>query len=361
MAENEIRNQIKEKEEQIKKLEEEATIEEAKAENELEKELDPRISEIESKLTEEQNNLDTVAEKYEESKVNEKEVKKAIKTLIKEIKAEKDAETVENQKIQDLEAKLESEKAKLGEVTANFEEWKINYKELKKTVKSFAKEAKNLNKEIRTLEFKSLNRKNGERSLEEKKKYKGDALITAQTETYLLHKSVKQKIKLIYNNIISSKIPLETAEMLSDDEEQKIMDILNDSKARKKVFNNQEKLKSLANHYFEDTGRYGLYNVVITSFDLSPIIVFGEKYSFEEIEVILRNIGEIPHINPMKWKLRQSFINEKQVWIFLVNSGVGVTIEGLFEPYFYLLITDLKADLGESYNALTRDLNHILG
>ena len=35
MAENEIRNQIKEKEEQIKKLEEEATIEEAKAENEF--------------------------------------------------------------------------------------------------------------------------------------------------------------------------------------------------------------------------------------------------------------------------------------------------------------------------------------
>jgi hypothetical protein len=220
--------------------------------------------------------------------------------------------------------------------------------------------AKNIDKKIITLEFKSLSNNNNKKSTPQKK-YKGDALITAQTETYLLHRSVKQKIKLIYNNIISSKIPLETAEMLSDDEDQKIMDILHDLKARNQVFENQEKLKNLANRYIEDTGRYGLYNVVITSFDLSPISVFGEKYSFEEIEVILRNIGEIPHINPMKWKLRQSFINEKQVWIFLVNSGVGVTIEGLFEPYFYLLITDLKADLGESYIALTRELNLLLG
>ncbi len=221
--------------------------------------------------------------------------------------------------------------------------------------------AKNIDKKIITLEFKSLLNNNNNKSTPKKNKYKGDALVTAQTETYLLHKSVKQKINLIYNNIISSKIPLETAEMLSDDEEQKITDILNDRKARTQVFKNQEKLKNLTNQYIEDTERYGLYNVIITSFDLSPIIVFGEKYSFEEIEVILRNIGEIPHINPMKWKLRQSFINEKQVWIFLVNSGVGVTIEGLFEPYFYLLITDLKADLGESYNALTRELNLILG
>ena len=220
--------------------------------------------------------------------------------------------------------------------------------------------AKNIDKKIITLEFESLINNNNKKSTPQKKKYKGDALITAQTETYLLHKSVKQKIKLIYNNIISSKIPLETAEMLSDDEDQKIMDILNDRNARNQVLKNQEKLKNLANRYIEDTGRYGLYNVVISSFDLSPIIVFGEKYSFEEIEVILRNVGEIPHISPMKWKHRQSFINEKQVWIFLVNSGVGVTIEGLFEPYFYLLITDLKADLGESYNALTREFNLLL-
>jgi hypothetical protein len=62
----------------------------------------------------------------------------------------------------------------------------------------------------------------------------------------------------------------------------------------------------------------------------------------------------------MEWKHRQSFINEKQIWIYLVNSGVGVTIEDLFEPYFYLLITDLKADLGEPYNALIKEFNLLL-
>jgi chromosome segregation ATPase len=147
MAENEIRTQIKEKEEHLKRIEEELTLQQAKFEKKLEEEFDPRISEIESKLSFEQNNLDMISENYEGSKLDEKEIRKAIKNLIKEIKAEKEVETINEQRIQELEANLENQKSKLGEATANYEEWKIKYKELKKLVKNFTKEAKTLNKE----------------------------------------------------------------------------------------------------------------------------------------------------------------------------------------------------------------------
>ena len=221
--------------------------------------------------------------------------------------------------------------------------------------------AKNLNKEIRTLEFKSLKRENDEKILEEKKKYKGDALITAQTETYLLHKSVKAKIDLIYDSIISHKIPLESAERINEDEEKKITDILTDASARNRVNNHQKDIKNLSNKLLTETGKYGLFNIVITSFDLSPITVFGEEYTFKEIEVILRNMGEIPNIRPMEWEHRQSFYKDNQLWVYIINSAIGVTVEGLFEPYFYLLFTDFESYLGEFPSKLTNSFNYILG
>lgn len=221
--------------------------------------------------------------------------------------------------------------------------------------------AKNLNKEIRTLEFKSLNRENDEKFLEEKKKYKGLALITAQTETYLLHKSVKEKIDLIYNSIISHKIPLDSAEIINEDEEKKIIDILTDTSARNRVYDNQKDIQILANKLLTETGKYGLFNIVITSFDLSPITVLGEKYTFKEIEVILRNMGDIPNIRPMEWEYRQSFYKDNQVWVYLINSAIGVTVDGLFEPYFYLLFTDFESYLGEFPGKLATSFNYILG
>ncbi|MFX1259242.1 MAG: hypothetical protein ACFFAN_15415 [Promethearchaeota archaeon] len=220
--------------------------------------------------------------------------------------------------------------------------------------------SKCINKKIRMLEFKSLNIKS-KHYFQDQKKYKGDALITTQTETYLLHKSIKEKIKLIYDSIIFSKIPLETAYMINNEEEQKILDILTDAHARNHVINNQKIIREKSNEYLSIMGKYGLNNIVISSFDLSPIIVFGEKYSYKEIEIILRNIGAIPNINPMEWKRRQSFYKENQIWVYLINSGVGVTIKNLFEPFFYLLIVDSQSYLGELPGKITVSFNAILG
>ena len=108
-------------------------------------------------------------------------------------------------------------------------------------------------------------------------------------------------------------------------------------------------------------GRYGLFNIVITSFDLSPIAVFGDKHTINDIELILRNLGEIPEIEPLEWKFRQSFYKEDQAWVYLINSSIGVTVEGLFEPYFYLLFTSSDSYLGEFPAKLANSFNNILG
>jgi len=222
--------------------------------------------------------------------------------------------------------------------------------------------AKNIDKKILTLEFKSIKQSNlsQKRSLSANK-YKGDALITTQTETYLLHKSVKQKINLLYNTVISSKIPLETAYSISNEEEQKITEILTDYQAKNRVLKNQNELEQLTNSLINEMGKYGLYNVVITSFDLSPLTVLGSKYSFEDIEIILRNLGEVPEIDPMEWEFRQSFHENDQVWVYIINSGVGVTVENLFRPYFYLLFAAPESYFGDFPAKLTAKFNGIIG
>jgi len=221
--------------------------------------------------------------------------------------------------------------------------------------------AKNLDKKIRTLEFKSLNRKNSEKFLEEKKRYKGDALITAQTETYLLHKSIREKIKLIYDLIIINKIPLEDAEKINENEEKKIFEILTDENARNRVYDNKLEVQLLADRFLEEMERYGLFNIIITSFDLSPIAIYGNKYTFKDIEIILRNLGVIPHIEAFEWTHRQGFYKGTQVWVYLINSGIGVTLESqLFESYFYLLITGPDSYLAEFPAKLTREFNQVI-
>lgn len=219
--------------------------------------------------------------------------------------------------------------------------------------------AKNIDKNINALAFRSgtHNKKKEHKNI----KYHGDCLITTQTETYLLHKSISQKINHIYHSFISSKIPFESAAPLTEDEQTKIIDILTDAKAKGLVEEKMTEIKNMAEDLLQERGEYGLEAIVITSFDLSPLQVFGEKYSFEDIETILRNIGEIPQIDPFAWKYRQSFLKDSQVWVYIINAGVGPTVdEKLFEPYFYLLFCDPQSYLGDFPSELTRKLNSIL-
>ena len=216
--------------------------------------------------------------------------------------------------------------------------------------------ARSIDKKIEKLEFKP-----SEKGASNKPNYKGDVLITTQTEPYLLHKSVREKIKLIYNSVISPKIPLDSALEILQNEEDKILDILTDSEARNRIKKHKKEINQLANDFLTEMNSYGLHGICITCFDLSPITVFGKKYSLNDVEVILRKIGVIPEISPLEWIYRQSYISDEQIWVYVIKSGVGPTIHGLFEPYFYLLFADPQSYLGEFPGKLTAKFNQVLG
>ncbi len=221
--------------------------------------------------------------------------------------------------------------------------------------------ARNIDKKIEVLEFKPK-KENKPQITKDKLKQIGDVLITVQTDPFLLHNSVQEKVKLIYNTIITSKIPLDSGEEMMKSEVNKIINILTDSKARKQISNHKNKIKLLANDFLNEMKGYGLEGICITSFDLSPIIVFGKKYSLEKVNQILRHIGFIPEISPLEWIYRQSFLSDEQIQVTIVKSGVGPTVEDiLFEPYFYLLFADPQSYFGEFPAKLTSSFNDILG
>lgn len=221
--------------------------------------------------------------------------------------------------------------------------------------------ARNIDKKIKVLEFKPKKEKKNKKSMEKEKKYQGDVLITAQTEPFLLHKSVKEKIKLIYSNFINSKIPLDSANNIYEIEVEKIVNILTDSKARKKITKHRNELKHIANNFLKEMKDYGLWGICINSFDLSPIITFGKKYSLENVHDILRHIGFIPEISPLDWIYRQSFFSNESIQVCIIKSDIGPTVENtLFEPYFYLLFADPQSYFGEFPAKLTSAFKSIL-
>ena len=218
--------------------------------------------------------------------------------------------------------------------------------------------ARSIDKKIEILEFRSGKEEVSKNNV---RNYEGDVLITTQTEPYLLHKSVKEKIKLIYDTIIATKIPLDSALELLQNEEDNIIDILTDSEARKRIKFYENDIDRLANEFLTEMNSYGLHGICITSFDLSPITVYGKKYSLNDVDAILRNIGIFPNIIPLEWIYRQSYILNEQIWVYIIKSGVGPTINGLFEPYFYLLFADPQSYLGEFPGKLAAKFNQILG
>ncbi|MHA2007730.1 MAG: hypothetical protein ACXABO_08675 [Promethearchaeota archaeon] len=222
--------------------------------------------------------------------------------------------------------------------------------------------ARNIDKKIERLEFKAKKTSDSLKRNEDKARLEGDVLITAQTETFLLHKSVKEKIKLIYNNFINTKTPLDSADVIQEKEINKIIDILTDSKARRNISNHQGDIKRAANNFMNEMKDYGLWGICIASFDLSPIVSYGKKYSLNHINKILRRIGFIPDITPLEWIYRQSYLSEEQIQVCIIKSGVGPTVEEtLFEPYFYLLFADPQSYFGEFPAKLTASFNAVLG
>lgn len=224
-------------------------------------------------------------------------------------------------------------------------------------VSALFKFARAMSKNIHILEFNSDESSDFEK---DKTKFFGDVLITCQTESYLFHKSVYAKIKLIYDSLIIYKIPLESAIEILPVQEEKIYNILTDFEAKARVSEHKTQLKRLGSDFLREMKNYGLRDICITSFDLSPLMSLGKKYSFDDIHEILRNIGNIPEIPPLNWIYRQSTHAGEQIWVYIYKSDVGPTVDSLFEPYLYLLFCDLNSYLGELPEVLGNKLNRIL-
>ncbi|MFX1377859.1 MAG: hypothetical protein ACFFA4_02095 [Promethearchaeota archaeon] len=221
--------------------------------------------------------------------------------------------------------------------------------------------AKNIDKKIEVLEFKPKKDKEQDKRHQKNLEYHGDVLITTQTETFLLHKAVREKIKLIYRNYVYSKIPLDSADSIYQNEEKKIREILTDEKARKKISEHRNDIKQIANDFLFEMKDYGLWGICIASFDLSPIVSYGKKYSLQSIYDILRHIGYIPEIAPLDWIYRQSFFSDESIQVCIIKSDSGITVENiLFEPYFYLLFSDPQSYFGEFPGKVASAFNKVL-
>ena len=218
--------------------------------------------------------------------------------------------------------------------------------------------ARNIDKKIEIIEFNSQDRVSQERK---SSRYKGDVLITTQTEPYILHKSAKAKIKMIYDLIISTKVPLDSALEVLQNEEDEIINILTDRIARDRIKEHKSKLLKQCDTFMNEMKKYGLLGITITSFDLTPIFTHGNKFSFQIIDSILRNVGIFPEIPPLEWIYRQSFTSNEEIWVYIIKSGVGPTENGIFQPYFYLLFAKPQSYLGEFPAKVSSKFNQILG
>ena len=157
-------------------------------------------------------------------------------------------------------------------------------------------------------------------------------------------------------------MPLDSADAILQNEEKKIKEILTDTKARQTIKNHQSEIKRAATDFLSDMKQYGLWGISITSFDLSPIVTYGKKYSLKDTNHILRGIGIIPEITPLEWIYRTSFFADEQIQVCIIKSSIGTTVEEtLFEPYFYLLFADPQSYFGEFPTKVTNTFNNILG
>lgn len=218
-----------------------------------------------------------------------------------------------------------------------------------------------INQKIDIVKFRS-NKGNTQKEDNTEPNYQGDVLMSVTTEPFLFHSQVRKKIELIYEHFISPKIPLDEGNQLLYKEETEIADILTDVKAKDHLSTHYDEIEEAANRFLKEMSNYGLKAIVLTSLDLTSLLCFAANNIFclDDIVNILRNIGNIPDINPLEWKYRQSLHNKKSMWVYLINSGIGIKVKDLFESYYYLLITEPNAYLGEFPGKLTSEFNDIL-
>lgn len=136
MSEENIRGQISAKEDEITRIEEDASKKEASAEKEIEEEFDPKIMETQVKLDEEEKLRDEAIEKAAEWTAKKKEQIAAAKVANKMLNTLKsDKEKALNGKLKEIESE---KKGKIKEIQG---EIKALQKQIAAIEKARAKEA----------------------------------------------------------------------------------------------------------------------------------------------------------------------------------------------------------------------------
>lgn len=186
-----------------------------------------------------------------------------------------------------------------------------------------------------------------------------DAIVNCQNERFLSPISIQAKINLIFKRIIEKKLPIGMDQTILEDEEQFIIDILDDSLAKKRIELVKKDLIIACDMLLNDYKNYGLEAIAVTTFDFTPIETFN--ISKEQLFEFLRNMGKLPEVNTYNWKTDTAYIDENnQKILYIVNSGVGITIDKIFMPYYYLLIANPESYLAEIPRNIYAILNSII-
>ncbi|MHA1733276.1 MAG: hypothetical protein ACTSU5_15115 [Promethearchaeota archaeon] len=183
-------------------------------------------------------------------------------------------------------------------------------------------------------------------------------IITTRCDVYNRQQNVKEKVDLIFEKFFRDKHPLGPDKELSTADKEKIRGILANDLAKARIRENEGELDQKSEEFLSEMRAYGLIGLLVCAFDMSILRVWGLQQ--EDAETILRNLGEIPHVDTYNWKYRQSKFRDTRVWAFIVNSGCGVEVEGHFQHFHYFLISQPGSFLGEVPAKLYQMYNDIL-
>ncbi|GAB4305045.1 MAG: hypothetical protein Kow0069_00280 [Promethearchaeota archaeon] len=187
-------------------------------------------------------------------------------------------------------------------------------------------------------------------------------LFTTRCDVYNLRSNVKAKTRLIYEKYVEKLVPLGPDSVLTLEEETRVREIMINQDAKRVVEVRSKELDQVVTGFLGDMQNYGLFGAVLAAFDMTPLRSWG--LSVDQAEEVLRNLREVPDVEAFSWKYRQSWYGSggqvTKVWVFIVNSGVGVTVEGQFQEYYYLLISHPGSFLGEIPAKFYEVVNEVL-
>ncbi|HMF33066.1 MAG TPA: hypothetical protein VKK79_16700 [Candidatus Lokiarchaeia archaeon] len=175
-------------------------------------------------------------------------------------------------------------------------------------------------------------------------------IASVRCDSYNNLAEVKKKVDIVWDHYVQKYAPFGPDKNFDPEDAVKIKDILNDRDAKEKLNTCYEDIRNASENFLEEMHSYGVESIIITTHDFSPVYTFGDL-TIDEAGETLRNIGEVPVVGTYDWNYRfTSFVRGKEIkrfWNFIINSGAGVTVEGLFMPYYYMLLCQPGASVAE--------------